>query len=222
MTLFSMVYLIFLGILGAASVVTRVRSRFRTSAVLSIITSVVAAAPLISYAKSDILFMFSMNLMITVFFLLYTMECLNDYKMKQLREKRIAKYGDKPLDPSPVREYLDRQTVNAICNMFRSLSHTVGYDPGTPLGEIARVARSNWFFRTSEHPYPEWHNYYETKPTEADATERGEILVQSVQGDFNVCDYNHTIQREDGSIELFNGDVYIKPLYWCRIIEPVK
>lgn len=126
----------------------------------------------------------------------------------------------KKTDAPPWELPMDERIVNAICNMMRDPRHTLGYDPQTPLGKIARVVRCNWFFRKSNHPYPEWQNYYDVPPTKADATERGEILVKSVHGTYEICDINETLKRDDGSVELFNGDVYIKPLLWSRIVEP--
>ena len=126
-------------------------------------------------------------------------------------------------DKEQWEQSLDQRTVNAICNMLRHEKHTIGYDPQTPLGEIARVARMNWYVRrTSDCHYTEWLEYADVKPTKHDATGRGEILVQTAQGYYTVCDVNETIKRDDGTVDLFNGDIFVTPRRWCRIVEPAQ
>lgn len=35
--------------------------------------------------------------------------------------------------------------VDKIVSMFRDVNYTIGYDPNTPIGRIAKVARLHWF-----------------------------------------------------------------------------
>lgn len=149
-------------------------------------------------------------------------ECVSVYSRQgaTVMQNKLTPKPTGTEDTAQWEQHLDRRTVNAICNMFRHEKHTIGYDPQTPLGEIARVARMNWYVRTSDCHYTEWLEYANVKPTKHDATERGEILVKSVYGTYEICDINETIERDDGTVELFNGDVYIKPLLWSRIVEP--
>lgn len=110
---------------------------------------------------------------------------------------------------------LDNKTINAICNMFRGSEHTIGYDPSTPLGQIARVAYINWHCRGQK--YPEWHMAEYEQPTEKDLTEHNEILVLATDGTYHICDPTNKVTRDDESVEWFNGDVFIKPYLWMVI-----
>lgn len=152
-------------------------------------------------------------------------ECVSVYSRQgaTVMQNKLTPKPTGTEDTAQWEQHLDRRTVNAICNMLRHEKHTIGYDPQTPLGEIARVARMNWYVRrTSDCSYTEWLEYADVKPTQHDATERGEILVQTAQGDYTVCDVNETIKRDDGTVDLFNGDIFVTPRRWCRIVEPAQ
>lgn len=110
---------------------------------------------------------------------------------------------------------LDNKTINAICNMFRGPESTIGYDPSTPLGRIARVAYINWHCRGQK--YPDWHMAEYEQPTEKNLTEHNEILVLATDGTYHICDPTNTVTRDDESVEWFNGDVFIKPYLWMAI-----
>ena len=111
---------------------------------------------------------------------------------------------------------LNKQTANAICNMFRGPHHTIGYNPSTQLGQIAEVAYRNLHCRGQK--YPEWHDVRNELPTPKDCTQRGEVLVEDVNGFYHICDPSNATNYEDGTTEWFNGDVYVTPAYWSRII----
>ena len=111
---------------------------------------------------------------------------------------------------------LNKQTTNAICNMFRGPHHTIGYNPHTFLGQIAEVAYRNLHCRGQK--YPEWHDVRNELPTPKDCTQRGEVLVEDVNGLFHICDPTNSITYDDESMDWFNGDVYVKPAYWSRIV----
>ena len=138
--------------------------------------------------------------------------------------RRFASETDKQkyLEQHNMNKYprLNETTVNAICNMFRSSSHTIGYDPQTPLGRIARVAYTNWHCRGQT--YPEWHMAEYEQPTEKDLTEHNEILVLATDGTYHICDPTNTVTRDDESVEWFNGDVFIKPYLWMVIPIAIK
>lgn len=110
---------------------------------------------------------------------------------------------------------LNKQTTNAICNMFRGPHHTIGYNPRTQLGQIAEVAYRNLHCRGQK--YPEWHDVRNELPTPKDCTQRGEVLVEDVNGFYHICDPSNATNYKDGTTEWFNGDVYVTPAYWSRI-----
>ena len=111
--------------------------------------------------------------------------------------------------------YVNRQTANSICNMFRSPSYTHGYDPSTPLGEIARCAYVNYHSRGQK--YPEWHEVEKELPQAKDLTHYGEVLVQDSEGFHHICDPTNSLDNKDGSVRWFNGDVFVNPRYWMQI-----
>lgn len=115
---------------------------------------------------------------------------------------------------------LNETTVNAICNMFRSSEHTHGYDPDSPIGRIAQVAYTNWHCRGQK--YPEWHLAEYEQPTKTDITEKGEILVLATDGTYHICDPDNKITRDDGTVEWFNGDVFVEPYLWMAIPIAIK
>ena len=111
---------------------------------------------------------------------------------------------------------LNKQTTNAICNMFRGPHHTIGYNPHTFLGQIAEVAYRSLHCRGQK--YPEWHDVRNELPTQKDCTQRGEVLVEDVNGLFHICDPTNSITYDDESMDWFNGDVYVRPAYWSCIV----
>lgn len=133
--------------------------------------------------------------------------------------RRFASEADKQkyLEQHNMNKYprLNETTVNAICNMFRSDAHTIGYDRQTPLGRIAWVAYTNWHCRGQK--YPEWHMAEYEQPSDKDLTEHDEILVLATDGTYHICNPDNKITRDDGTVEWFNGDVFIQPYLWMVI-----
>lgn len=110
---------------------------------------------------------------------------------------------------------INRKTANSICNMFRSLSYTLGYDPSTPLGEIARCAYANYHSRGQK--YPEWHEVEKELPRTKDLTQHQEIIVQDTDGFYHICDPTNELKNKNGTVRWFNGDVFVTPRYWLPI-----
>lgn len=110
---------------------------------------------------------------------------------------------------------INRKTANSICNMFRSPSYTHGYDPSTPLGEIARCAYANYHSRGQK--YPEWHDVEKELPQTKDLTQHQEIIVQDTDGFYHICDPTNELKNKNGTVRWFNGDVFVTPRYWLPI-----
>ena len=110
---------------------------------------------------------------------------------------------------------INRKTANSICNMFRSPSYTLGYDPSTPLGEIARCAYANYHSRGQK--YPEWHDVEKELPQTKDLTQHQEIIVQDTDGFYHICDPTNELKNKNGTVRWFNGDVFVTPRYWLPL-----
>lgn len=56
------------------------------------------------------------------------------------------------------REHLShRDMADKVISMLRAVEYTIGYDPRTPLGQIAKVARQRWFEVQALQESARWH-----------------------------------------------------------------